>query len=265
MHFSNMNNSYFITVGILSVVSILFIIFKLKNEALTIPRLIAFQLSLLVVGMVGAKLFALHLLDWKMQSSIMETFLQGWRYPGALLAIVITAPLLHRLFIPRLPLFKYLDTLAMTIALSMVMMRVGCFIAGCCTGAIGQSFAHWHYPAGTQVWMLQLQQGLIKIGPQAYQSLAVLPVHFLFMLSSLVVFSFLLWAEKRKHYHGQLALAFLFLHELGKGLLEFLRIPFIQDLQITSLSIAAFGAIALLVLHISSLKWQFPNQGANYS
>jgi prolipoprotein diacylglyceryltransferase len=136
--------------------------------------------------------------------------------------------------------------LAITVCFCFALVRISCFLNGCCTGAECDSAFCFSYSVGSQAWYVQLKEGLLHSA--SHPSHPVLPLHFLFMGASFAVGMFLMWFDNRRSFDGQIALLYLFLHDGAKGLLESFRVPYVQELQLTSLSISAAGLIALIII-----------------
>ena len=220
------------------------------SETLSPQRLLVMHLSLIVVAILGAKLFSLHVRGWQF-SSLWAELEGGWRHPGVILALVIFTPLLKHLILPTIPLLRYADLLVIALSFAFAMGRVGCFLAGCCTGAITQGVLGLHYAVGSQVWYSHLQLHLTN---SSSPSLAVIPLHLFMMLASILIGLFLFWFDKRRQYNGQVLLMYLFLHEGAKAVMEVYRVPFIQDLQTVSLVASAVGLSGLIIAALFTAK-----------
>jgi len=225
---------------------ITFFVLYLRQDGIRAVRTVLLLLAICLVALFGAKLFSLYVRDWQLYQPLAGELRGGWRYPGALLAIIALTPLLRRWLLPELPLARFFDVLAITVCFSFALIRISCFMNGCCTGVRCDDFYCLSYASGSQVWYTHFKQGLLA-SPSAH-SLPVLPLHFLFMAASFAVGLFLMWFDGRRQYNGQLALLYLFLHDGLKGLLETWRDPYVGQLQATSLGISAVGLLALLAI-----------------
>ncbi len=224
---------------------ITFFVLYIRGEGARAGRAILLLIGIAIVGLLGAKLFSLWTRGWEWRSLSAELS-GGLRYPGAMIGIVLLSPLLKRFILPELPLARFLDVLAITVCFSFALVRVSCFLNGCCTGVQCDAVYCLSFPVGTQPWYYQLQNGLL---PQAdHPSHPVLPLHFLFMAASFAVGVFLLWFDGRRSFNGQVALLYLVLHDGAKGLLESLRDPYVAQLQITSLTTSALALLVLLFI-----------------
>lgn len=229
----------------IAIFGITFFILYLRFDGVRVGRAIILLLSVAVIALLGAKLFSLQTRGWELRDFSSE-LRGGFRYPGALLAMVLCGPLLKRWILPTLPLTRFLDVLAITVCFSFALVRITCFLSGCCTGLECDSMYCLSYSPGSQAWYVQFKAGLLAHG--SHPSHPVLPLHFLFMAASLGVGLFLMWFDTRRSFDGQIALLYLVLHDGAKGLLESFRIPYVPQLQLTSLLISAAGLIALIIV-----------------
>lgn len=235
---------------------ILFFILYLRQDGIRSGRAVVLLLLIAVVAFIGAKLFSLHVRGWQFYQPLSAEWRGGLRYPGALIAMVVMAPLLKRWILPELPLARFLDVLAITVCFAFALVRISCLLNGCCTGVRCTDFYCLSYAPGSQVWYEQLQHGLLASA--ADHSHPVLPLHLLFMAASFSVGLFLMWFDGRRSFNGQIALLYLVLHDGAKGLLESFREPYLAELQLTSLLTSAAGLVILLAV----LYWRRRRQAA---
>lgn len=230
----------------IAIFGMIFFIFYLRNDGIKASRAVLLLLGIAVISLIGAKLFSLQVRGWELYDPLSHELRGGLRYPGALLAMILVGPLLKRWILPDLPLLRFLDVLAITVCFAFALVRFSCFMNGCCTGPECEAAYCLSYQPGSQVWYVQLQHGLLA--DASHPSNPVLPLHFLFMAASLSVGLFLMWFDTKRSFNGEIALLYLVLHEGAKGLLESLRVPYVAELQVTSLLISAAGLIALIII-----------------
>jgi len=228
----------------IAIFGITFFVLYLRFDGVRTGRAIVLLLAIAAVALLGAKAFSLYTRGWELYRPLSAELRGGLRYPGALLAMVVLSPLLKRWLLPELPLTRFLDVLAITVCFAFALVRISCFLNGCCTGMRCDSIFCLSYSAGSQAWYVQYKAGLLPYAGHA--SLPVLPLHFLFMAASLAVGLFLMWFDPRRSFDGQIALLYLVLHDGAKGLLESFRYPYVAQLQLTSLLISATGLVILL-------------------
>ncbi len=196
-----------------------------------------------VSALAGAKLYGIaerwgdwHGLVWELWN--------GYRYSGGILAAFVALPLLGRMLMPKVSLAALGDVAVPGVGIAMGVMRIGCFLFGCCHGV--PSSLPWAvaFPKGSLAWEEHVRAGLID--QQAATSLPVHPLQLYFGLASLAVAVFLLWFRPRQRYAGELVLLFFILDGTAKALLEFLRFERAGHLQ----WMAAGMAIAALVVWV---------------
>ncbi|MGB0679956.1 MAG: prolipoprotein diacylglyceryl transferase [Polyangiales bacterium] len=143
----------------------------------------------------------------------------GLTYYGGVAAVLLFAvPYLRR---HGQPLGKVADLIGITLPLSHALARTGCFLSGCCFGAI----SHGHglrFPAFSPASEAHFRQGLLDSPAQA--SLPVHPTQLyeaagLWLISACII----LVLGPRKRRDGQLMLAYLGLYATLRFSLEFLR------------------------------------------
>lgn len=218
---------------------------RARTEGVAGTRLILFQICLIFPALAGAKLFSLIERGWPSHPIPPgSALIAGWRFPGALVALLIAVPILHRLLLRSISLARYADILAIGVAFGEIPLRFSCFLNGCCTGAVCSSWLCLAYPEGSQVWGHHAHSGLIA--ERAAASLPVLPLHFLFALGALLIGLVLIRVDRTRSFSGETALTFVTLHESLKFVLEQFRVPASPSLQATSFVLAACGLLALI-------------------
>lgn len=222
-----------------------------RRDGVSLWRAMIFQILIAASGLFGAKLHSLierdslHLLAWNW------IFSDGFRSPGAIIALLLSVPVLGRLILPRVPLARIGDFVAVSIPLALVPMRVGCFLYGCCFGVVSHVAWALRFPPFSPAANFHQSQRLIEYGAP---SLPVHPLQLYFLANALLTAVCLLWYRKRQRFDGELIILFLALHESGKFLLEFLRTPDIYQqgrfIQSTSLALCVAGLAALATVQI---------------
>lgn len=175
------------------------------------------NLGLIIIfsALVGAKLL-LFLSDYSYYSenpreifSLSTLRSSGVYYGGLLLALAASAWYLHK---TKLPGWKVADITAPGIALGQSIGRIGCLSAGCCYGK-----------PTTLPW------GITFTNQYAYDNVGVplnIPLHPTQIYESIgtfLLFLFLMWCLKRKHFTGQIILQYLMLYAGLRFVIEFFR------------------------------------------
>lgn len=140
----------------------------------------------------------------------------------------------------------YVDAAALAAPLAYAVVRLTCYLNGCCTGDLCDHSYCITYPRFSGVFMEQL-----KAGQVAYfdaRSRPVFPLHLFVMGANLMIFIGLLWFAPRKHYAGQLFLLCLLLSEGSKAVLESFREPYLPTLQFVAAALAGLGLLGLMLI-----------------
>lgn len=173
-------------------------------------------------GLIGAKAF--WILQYDDPSKIWQAVLfwtSGFVFYGGFIG-AIGAVLVYVLY-NRLPVLRTADVCAPYLALGEAITRVGCFLTGCCWGRPTAlpwavqfpkaSWAHWY--------MRNMSHELTQADPltpalhptQLYMCLGLL----------LVVFPLLLYASRKPHFRGAVALMYLFSYGILRFTVEVFR------------------------------------------
>ena len=190
----------------------------LRRDGIALGRLALFLGALAFCGLLGAKLYNLAVYGAGPRGF---SVLGGYRYPGAVLGVILSALVLRR-FLPRgLSLGRFVDAWTPGFALALAIGRVGCLMMSCCHGSVCHLPWAWSFPRGSIAWYSFVHSG--EIPWSATASLPVHPLPLYFLIVEVALFALCLWLQKRKHFDGQVLLIFLALHGPIKAALEFLR------------------------------------------
>ncbi|HVU05424.1 MAG TPA: prolipoprotein diacylglyceryl transferase [Polyangiaceae bacterium] len=122
----------------------------------------------------------------------------------------------------RFPFWKGADMAGLTIPIGLGFGRMGCLLAGCCFGTPTHGALGLVFPSDSPASEWQSQHGLLAT--KFMPSLAVHPTQIYESAASLAIAAYLLLrVHGRKHYDGQVFLAFTALYAIARFLLEFLR------------------------------------------
>lgn len=200
------------------------------------------QLGMAAAGLLGAKLYSL-IARGGSTWPLAQELTQGYRYPGALIGVAIGLAL-ARWLARGVSLGAIGDALAPSVGVGAALLRVGCFLAGCCYGV--PSALPWavRFPSGSPPWHAHLGAGWI--GSDSNLSLAVHPLQLYFIAVSLAAAALAWWLQPRRRFTGQVLLAFLMTDAAGKAVLESLRQTSPPGVQIGSLVIALAAGLAML-------------------
>lgn len=184
-----------------------------RRAGLDSARITDMAVYVLIGGLVGAKLL-LVVVEWPYYArnprELLSVIQSGGVFYGGLLGALPVAWWYARRH--QLDGWRTADVLAPGVALGQAIGRLGCFSAGCCYGRPtdvpwGIAFRD---PYATRAVGTPLD---IPLHPtQIYEALAVG-----------LIFLGLLWLARRKRFHGQVTLVYLFLYAAFRFVIEFYR------------------------------------------
>ena len=172
----------------------------------------------------------------------------------------------------KLRLLPLADALMPAFAIGQFFGRMGCLAAGCCWGKVTDLAWGIEFPKRSMVFRQHLEQNLL--GSHAEHALAIHPTQIYDSLYGLGLFIVLTWIRRRKRYHGQVLMWWLFLYPLMRSLVELFRgdsergfvtkvvyeplnqllglptgsVTFLSTSQFISLGVVLCSGIALLVI-----------------
>lgn len=197
------------------------------REGIDPDRLVDFTLLVVIVGLMGSRLFYVLFYEWDYFAAnplqVFNPYHQGMVFQGALVLGILAAVWFVRRH--RMSFWNLADVMAPFIALGYAIVRVGCFLAGCC----------WGKPTAEPWGVIFPGLGEVARHPtQLYSSLL-----------GLLLFGYLLWLFPRRTFSGQVFLNYLIIYSLGRIFIENFRD---NPLFLGPFTLAqVLGAIVLLV------------------
>ncbi len=207
-HISVYSYGFMIAIGMLAAFYVVYQ--KSKRFGLTTDKLSGLFIWALIAAFVGGKLFFfLEDIDKYIANPVLMTKLVGggFVFYGSLIFTIPTIVLwLRREKVPVLP---FLDILAFVGPVLQSLGRVGCFLAGCCHGAVcdsplGVTFIHPETlarPMDTPLYPTQLFDILVNL-------IILISVYFI---------------QKKQKFDGQLFLIYLMMYGVGRSIVELYR------------------------------------------
>ncbi|MFX0194741.1 MAG: prolipoprotein diacylglyceryl transferase [Candidatus Hodarchaeota archaeon] len=193
-----------------------------ERQRLDLGKVVLVLAMTLLVVFIGARLYLIiESLDNLSHTTIsLSTFLHGGSASfGAYLGLILGAYIGASFF--RLPKREFLDCLAPSVALGIVLGRIGCFLSGCCFGKPTDVIWAVRFPVGSYSYYAQLQTGLIE----HHQS--PLPVHptqlYEALYTSLVFLILIMYRGKTPKQPGKLFALLFILYPMGRFIIEFFR------------------------------------------
>lgn len=130
------------------------------RRGLPVRRVLVVYYGALVAGLVGARsldLFVAGAFYAQDPSRIWSLNVQGFSLYGGLVVACVVAVVLARVL--HLPVWRLADSAVPGIVTGIVLMRVGCFLRGCCFGTVTSMPWGVTYPVGSPAWVQHLQEG----------------------------------------------------------------------------------------------------------
>jgi len=134
----------------------------------------------------------------------------------------------------RVSFWLWLDASAASLALGVLLIRIGCYLEGCDFGVLQHGaapawlqslgrFPRWGDPDaapvfGSAAWATQVKQGLLA--PEQTLSLPVAPVQLYEALAGLSLLALVRYLEPRRRFHGQVGLTLVFGYAVARFVLE---------------------------------------------
>jgi phosphatidylglycerol:prolipoprotein diacylglycerol transferase len=137
--------------------------------------------------------------DPTLQAGLTGLAWHGYRITGGMLLVVPVLPLVCRML--GLPTLKFADAVAPSGAIATGIIRIGCFLNGCCFGRFTDGLLGVSFPRGSRAWAWQYAHGYITAATP--RALPVVPLELFFAaLGFLLYFLDLHWLYSRQ-YDGQ--------------------------------------------------------------
>lgn len=204
-----------------------------KKNGLSAGNIFDMMLFQLVVGILGCRLlFTLEYTPQRLNFSDFFSFEQGgMTFYGSVIA-GFAFDLLYLKFM-KMPFWKSMDCVGLSMGPGMAIARVGCFLNGCCFGtpcseAIGFKF---------------------RFAGEGYYHATQLYESFL----CLVAFAIVWQIKKRQNHHGELFLGYISIYGFFRFLLEFIR----AENPIFMFGITLSQVIGLASIILSLVIWMF--------
>jgi len=164
--------------------------------------------------------------------------------------LMIALPLLFAYCrLANLPFRRTLDVFALPAVLWLLVLRIGCFLAGCCWGKVSEWPMAISFPAGSLAWEQHVALGMI--GSDTARSLPVHPTQLYELVLVAGLLAVLVRIERLALRPGKLALFTLSGYSGLRFLLEFVRADspvFFAGLTLTQFLCAAFLVSAVFAL-----------------
>lgn len=208
-----------------------------RRKGLGEESIVNFSLYIFIAGLIGARLYYIAFDDLRSYlthpAEIFSIWKGGLAFHGGIIGGLLIAIWLAKR--RRISFWKLSDTLTPSLILGQALVRIGCFLNGCCYGVPTQLPWGVTFPGGS---------GSPPLHPtQLYQA---------FFNFSLFLF---LWNWRKKgRFDGSLFLLYLILYSAGRFLIETLRGDSLYVWG-TSLKAAQVMGILIIVVSLLIMRW----------
>jgi phosphatidylglycerol---prolipoprotein diacylglyceryl transferase len=225
---------------------------RARRYKIDAQRIMDLTFAILVSSIIGARALFVAI-NWQYYLASPFDVFKIWEgglvfYGGFILAFFVALWFMRK---NGLPVWKITDIMAPSVALGIALGRLGCFLNGCCYGALsdrwGVSFPGADNPP---VFAQQVADGLIS--SSAVCSLPVLPAQLYSALHGFIIFAALLVLEKYKRFDGFLFWVMVFLYSVGRFFIESIRY-YEQVYMIGPLTVSQVISLGLVIISISVL------------
>jgi len=201
---------------------------------------IAIDLILLSVifGIIGGRFAYIVTYEWAdflrdpwMVLSIREGGIQGLVWYGSLVGGVI--PFLLYLRKKKLAVWPIADIFAPFVALGYALVRIGCFLEGCCYGRVTSSWLGLVFPT--------------------VDSFSRYPTQLFSSFLNLILFLILIWLYPRRRFPGQVFIVYLIGYSVYRFIVEYFRESLIM---VGPISLGQVYTLGLLAAGIALYFWQ---------
>jgi phosphatidylglycerol:prolipoprotein diacylglycerol transferase len=175
------------------------------REGIDPDRVVDFTLLVVIVGLLGARLFYILFYEWDYFAAnplqIFNPYHQGLVFQGALVLGILAGVLFVNYY--RLNFWRFTDVLSPFVSLGYGIVRIGCFLAGCCYGK-----------------PTDLPWGVVF---PSLDEVARHPTQLYSALFGFLLFAYLWWLFPRRTFQGQVFLSYLIIYSLGRIFIENFR------------------------------------------
>jgi len=174
-------------------------------------RILDLAIVLVIGGVVGARLFYVFVYEparfVREPLQIFALWEGGMVYYGALIGGFVTGT--WYVIQKKLPFWQLADVVAPPLALGYGIVRIGCFLNGCCYGKETGSFLGIVFP---YIEGAPCLDGVPRYPTQLFSSIL-----------GFALFGLLMYLWKKKKFHGQIFLLFLIFYSIGRIIVESFR------------------------------------------
>jgi phosphatidylglycerol:prolipoprotein diacylglycerol transferase len=194
---------------------------RAKRERLNVDNVYELAAWLFLGGVIGAR--ALFVIQHPETIHTPWDLIRSWQGGNIFYGCImggLTGSLLYWWRRP-FPFWPMADAVAPALAVGITLGRLGCFLNGCCFGALCDRPWSVRYPAGSHAWIAQIEQGILP--PAASCSLPVHPTQLYAAGAGLVILVIMSLYFPRRRRDGEIMALLMILYPLTRWPIESLR------------------------------------------
>lgn len=226
-------------------VAVLGISKRFKEEGYEPEHVLDMVMILVVTGLLGSRLAFIAMFEWQefivhptIFFGLTEGGFSGLVWYGGFTASVLAFIIYIR--IRGYSFWKMADIFAPFLALAYAIVRIGCFLNGCCYGKVTDSACAVVFP---------FVDGLSRHPTQLYSSAI-----------NLLLFALLLWYYPRRKFSGQIFIFYLLGYSVYRFIIEFFRENWVF---VGNLSVSQVYSLVILAAGIGLYMWRRPSGGTD--
>lgn len=220
-----------------------------RQVGISSDQILDLAIVLVIGGVVGARLFYVLVYEpgryLKEPLQIFALWNGGMVYYGALIGGFITGT--WYVLKKRLPFWTLADVVSPPLALGYGIVRIGCFLNGCCYGKPTNSFLGVVFP--------NLEGTPDPFGVPRY------PTQLFSSFFGFALFIFLLYVWRKRKFDGQVFLLFLVIYSIGRAIVEYFRENLIVFAHVTVSQLVS----ALIIVPAIFFYWRRSRMAAKDS
>jgi phosphatidylglycerol---prolipoprotein diacylglyceryl transferase len=224
-------------------------VWRARREQIHTDRVYELAIWLFLGGAVGAR--GLYVLFHPETIHRISDILHGWQGGNVFYGCILGGLAGSLLYYWRrpFPFWAMTDVAAFAVAMGAAIGRIGCFLNGCCYGAMTDVPWAVRFPAGSHAWAHQLNAGLIS--PDSAWSLPVHPTQLYASIAGFVLLGLLLAFLPLRRRQGEAMALLMVFYALTRWLIEALR--FDEPAIFAGMTLSQNISVVLLVCGI--LLW----------
>lgn len=214
-------HSFSVALGFACLGALLLAAWRARRERIDPESVFELAVWLMSGGFIGARALyiAAHPEAIRSLADVVKVWQGGIVFYGCIIGGLIgsVAYWVRRPF----PFRAMADAVAPSLALGCAVGRVGCFLNGCCFGAVSDLPWAITFPAGSLPWARHVTSGLVPV--DAPHSLAVHPAQLYAVLDGLLLLALLSWFFPRRRRDGEVMALLMVTYPVTRFLIESVR------------------------------------------